>query len=62
MPRQKKTWNPRREFDVLAATTDGGTVWIDYGDPRRVIVTRKGENPRDVAERNEKREQKKGDE
>ena len=60
MQKKTKQLNPRREFDVLTGTTDGGCVWIDYGNPRHVIVTRKGENLRDVAERNEKREREKG--
>jgi hypothetical protein len=54
----KKTsrWDPRREFDIIGVGVDGSGVWRDYGEPRRVIVTRKGENPRSVAERNEKHE------
>ena len=57
---KKKRWDPRREFDVVAVCTDGSVVWRDYGRPRRYVVTRGDENPRDVAERerekNEKRE------
>jgi hypothetical protein len=50
-----KVWDGRNEFDVLTATTDGGTVWIDYGSPRRIVVTRPGENPRDVVAREKER-------
>jgi hypothetical protein len=54
-------WDPRNEFDVVAFGTDGSVVWKDYGRPRRHIITRGNENPRDIAardrEKNEKREQ-----
>lgn len=50
-----EVWDGRNEFDVLTATYSGSTVWIDYGRPRRIIVTKPGENPRDVVAR-EKRE------
>jgi hypothetical protein len=43
-----KVWNGRNEFDPIAATPDGSTIWLDYGHPRRIIVTRPGESPRDV--------------
>ena len=51
-----KVWDPRMEFDVLTATIDGGTVWIDYGNPRHIIVTRPGESPRDVVARERRHE------
>jgi len=52
-------WNPRMEFDPITTTPSGSVIWHDYGDPRRLIVTRKGENPRDVAARDrEKHEQR----
>jgi hypothetical protein len=48
------------EFDPVAFGTDGSVVWRDYGRPRRYVVTRVSENPRQIAERdrekNEKRE------
>jgi hypothetical protein len=58
----KKTsrWDPRREFDVITVSPSGSILWKDYGRPRRYVVTRGNESPRDIAERdrekNEKRE------
>ena len=53
-------WNPRMEFDPITVSPSGSVLWKDYGEPRRYVVTRPGENPRDIAardrEKNEKRE------
>ena len=46
-----EVWDGRNEFDVLTATYSGSTVWISYENPRRIVVTRLGENPRDVVAR-----------
>ena len=57
MPKKKKkTLNLRREFDPVGFGTDNSVVWRDYGNPPHYVITRGDENPRDVAERNEKRE------
>ena len=57
--KKTKKWNPRMEFDPISVW-DGSVLWKDYGSPRRYVVTRVDENPRDVAardrEKNEKRE------
>ena len=41
----------RRHFDPITATVSGGTVWRDYGNPHRIIVTKPGELPQDVIAR-----------
>lgn len=38
----------RRHFDPVTATPDGSLIWRDYGNPRRIIVTKRGESPLDV--------------
>jgi hypothetical protein len=42
------------DCDPITATTSGGMVWHDYGNPRRIIVTGKGELPQDVIARENK--------
>jgi hypothetical protein len=44
----------RRHFDPITATVSGGTVWRDYGNPHRIIVTRPGELPQDIIARDDK--------
>jgi hypothetical protein len=56
---KKKKWNPRGEFDPITVSPSGSVLWKDYGEPRRYVVTRRDENPRDVAKKRE-REKKKG--
>ena|ERR1035437_9828094 len=46
-----KVWDGRMEFDPITATYSGSTVWRDYGDPPHIIITKPGENPRDVVRR-----------
>jgi len=41
----------RNNFDPITCTPSGSTIWRDYGDPRRIIVTGKGELPQDVIAR-----------
>jgi hypothetical protein len=57
---KKKEFDPAREWDVITATTDGGTIWKNYasGSAHRIVVTHGDENPNDVADR-EDEEQKK---
>lgn len=52
---EKKEFDPAREWDVITAT-DGGVIWKNYatGSAHRIVVTRKGENPNDVADREDK--------
>ncbi|MBZ5658215.1 MAG: hypothetical protein LAO56_23380 [Acidobacteriia bacterium] len=40
---------PRDDWDVITATTGGGTVWRRYRD-REIVVTMGDENPQEVAE------------
>jgi hypothetical protein len=57
--KKKKTeWNPRMEFDVISVG-DGSVLSKDYGDPRRYVVTRGNESPRDVARKREQEERAK---
>jgi hypothetical protein len=53
-----KVWDPHLEFDPITATPDGSTIWHDYCNPRHIIVTRKGESPRDVVAREKHGEHK----
>src|SRR5579859_5862883 len=50
----KKKWDGRNEFDPITATPSGSTIWRDYGVPHRIVVTRPGENPRDVIAQDDK--------
>lgn len=58
--KETETWNPRNEFDIIAVASDGGAVWVDYGDPCHFIVTKKGESPSEVVARREREEKRKG--
>jgi hypothetical protein len=58
--KEKKEFDPAREWDVITATTDGGVVWKNYasGSAHRIVVTHKGENPNDVADREDEEKRK----
>jgi hypothetical protein len=57
---KKKEFDPAREWDPITATTDGGVIWKNYasGSAHRIVVTRKGENPNDVADREDEGKRK----
>jgi hypothetical protein len=46
----------RNAWDVFTATMDGGTVWMNYANPRRIVVTHGDEDPQDVADREDENE------
>lgn len=52
-------WDPRNEFDVVAVGAAGSVLWRDYGEPRRYVITRGDESPRDVARKRDEEERAK---
>jgi hypothetical protein len=51
-----KSWDPHMEFDPLTATYSGSTMWLDYCNPRHIVITKPGESPRDVVVRERRHE------
>ena len=51
-----RVWDGRMEFDPITLTYSDSVVWRDYGDPPHIVITKKGENPRDVVRRQRERE------
>jgi hypothetical protein len=56
MKTTKKKRYPKDNFDPLTATPGGGTIWRDYDNPGRPVVTHGNELPQDVRARREKKE------
>jgi hypothetical protein len=50
---KKPEFDPANEWDPITMTGDGGLIWHNYGvgAARRIVITRKGESPREVAAR-----------
>ena len=48
MERKKQKVNCGDDWDVITATPDGGVIWRRYRD-RKIVVTKPGEFPQDVA-------------
>jgi hypothetical protein len=51
-----ESWDPRMEFDPITLTYSNSVVWHDYGDPVHIVITKPGENPRDVVRRQREQE------
>jgi len=57
---KKKELDPAREWDVITATADGGTIWKNYGTglAHRIVVTHGDENPNDIADMEDEEKRK----
>ena len=47
--------DPKNNFDPITSTLDGGTIWRDYDNPGRPVVTHGNELPQEVRARREKK-------
>jgi hypothetical protein len=47
--------DPKNNFDPITSTLDGGTIWRDYDNPGRPVVTRGDELPQDVRDAERRR-------